>query len=135
MLRYRGSFIVWDVIRATHKVATTLEDGTCRLPRCLHKLTWDAVDPSSIMRLRVNLAMIPFSVDVQGFIRRNIKRVAKEARVRVQDVKLTLAYMGMVNELFEIMNSKEPITWSEEDDGTGTPIGVRYKLDTSHGWS
>ena len=135
MLKRGNSYIVWDVIRATHKVATTLEDGTCRLPRCLHKLSWDAVDPSSIMRLRVNLAMIPFSVDVQNFIQRNIKRISREARVRVRDVRLTLVYMRMVNELFQIMNCKEPITWTSEDDGTGTntPIGLRDKVDTSHG--
>ena len=135
MLRKGGSYILWDVIRATHKVATTTSDGSCRLPRCLHKLKWDAVEPSSIMRLRVNLAMIPFSVEVQDFIQRNLPRVSQEAGVRIQDVKLTLNYMRLVNELFQIMNSKEPITWSDEDDGTGTgtPIGLRDKLNTSQG--
>ena len=135
MLKLGGSFIVWDIIRAAHKVATTLEDGTCRLPRCLPKLIWDAIDPSSIMKLRVNLAMIPFSVEVQQFIQRNIQRVATEARVRIQDVKLTLTFMRLVNELFQIMNSKEPFTWTAEDDGTGTPIGLRDKIDTSHNLS
>lgn len=134
MLRRGASYLVWDIIRATHKVTTTLEDGTCRLPRCLHKLSWDAVDPSSIMRLRVNLAMIPFSVDVQNFIQRNITRISREARVRVQDVRATLVYMRMVNEIFQIMNCREPITWTPEDDGTGRePIGLRDKVNTSHG--
>ena len=36
-------------------------------------------------------------------------------------------------ELFQIMNSKEPISWSDEDDGTGNPIGLRDKVNTSHG--
>lgn len=133
MLRHGGSYIMWNVIRATHTVATTLEDGTDRLPRCLHKLSWNAVEPSSIMRLRVNLAMIPFSVEVQSFIQRNIQRVSREAGVRVRDIRLTLTFMRLVNELFQIMNSEEPITWSNEDDGTGTPIGLRDKLNTSSG--
>ena len=30
-----------------------------------------------------------------------------------------------------IMNGKVPITWSDEDDGTGTPIGLRDKCDTN----
>ena len=132
MLRFRGSYIVWDIIRATHKVATTSEDGTCRFPRCLHKLTWDVVDPSSIQLLRVNLALIPFSKEVQEFTERNIHRISREAGVRIQDVRLTLTYMRLVNELFQIMNSREPISWTEEDDGTGTPIGLRDKLDTTH---
>lgn len=41
--------------------------------------------------------------------------------------------MRLVNELFQIMNSKEPISWSDEDDGTGNPIGLRDKVNTSHG--
>ena len=98
MLRHNGSYIMWDIIRATHTVATTLEDGSCRLPRCLHKLNWDAVAPTSIMKLRVNLAMIPFSVEVQGFIRRNINRVAKEAGVRVRDVRLTCVDLHEIGE-------------------------------------
>ena len=73
----------------------------------------------------VKESMTPFSG--------NIQRVSVEAGVRVQDVRLTLNYMKNVNELFQIMNCKEPITWTSEDDGTGTPIGLRDKLDTCHG--
>ena len=130
-----GHHIGWSVMDATRTVSTTLPDGTQRCFQSLPKLKYDAVNPSSIQKLRVSLAAIPFSVEVQEFVRENIIRVAREARVSVDDVRSTLKFGEHVNELFKIMNSREPITWSDEKDQNGDPIGLRDKCDTTHGFS
>ena len=41
----------------------------------------------------------------------------KIAHVRECDVRATVEYMENANELFNIMNSKEVICWTETDDG------------------
>lgn len=93
------------------------------------------IDPTGVERLRVSLAAIPFSKEVQDFVRLNLSRVAIESRVTENDVKATLKFSSHVNELFQIMNSREPITWTDENDESDEPIGLRDKLDTTHGFS
>ena len=134
-LEIDGNHIGWSVMDGTRTVSTTLPDGTQRCFQSLPKLNYDVVHPSSIQKLRVSLAAIPFSVSVQQFVRDNIDRVATEAKVNVNDVKATLKFSDRVNELFRIMNSREPITWSDENDQDGVPIGFRDKCDTTHGFN
>ena len=54
--------------------------------------------------------------------------VAAEAGVGVDEVEACLKYMGLANELFNVMNCKEPVTWSDELDNSGQPIGLRDKV-------
>ena len=61
--------------------------------------------------------------------------VAREARVTEADVKATLTFCSNVNELFQIMNGKKPITWTESNDPHGVVIGLRDQLDTTHGFT
>ena len=130
-----GHHIGWSVIEGTHRTSTTLPDGSQRATISLRKMKHNVVDPSSIQRLRVSLAAIPFSKEVQDFVRSNIDRVAQHAGVTVDDVKATLEFSSNANEIFQIMNSTEPITWTDELDSTGTPIGLRDKLDLRHGFT
>ena len=53
----------------------------------------------------------------------------------MEDVYETLLYMEKCDEMFQIMNGRSPITWSIEDDGTGKPIGLRDKCDTTQGFT
>ena len=129
-----GHHIGWSCMEGTHAVSTTSDDGTPRPLVSLRKLKRNVIDPTGVERLRVSLAAIPFSKDVQDFVRRNLARVAKSARVRESDVRATLEFSSNVNELFQIMNGKRPITWTEERGPDGQPIGLRDKLDTSKGW-
>ena len=101
----------------------------------LRKLKYPVVEPTGIQRLRVGLAAIPFSKEVQDFVRSNLSRVAREARVTEADVKATLTFCSNVNELFQIMNGKKPITWTESNDPHGVVIGLRDQLDTTHGFT
>ena len=130
-----GHHIGWTFMNATYTASTTLPDGSKRPLQILPKLKYDVIDPSSIQRLRVSLAAIPFSKKVQDFVRHNIPRVAELARVRETDIKATLLFSENVNELFQMMNSKEPFTWTDEQDSNGVTIGLKDKLDTSHGFS
>ena len=127
--------IGWTFMEAAYTVSTTLTDGSKRSLQILPKLKYDAIDPSSIQRLRVSLAAIPFSKEVQDFVKCNITRVAEIAKVRESDIEETLQFSENVNELFQIMNSKEPFTWTEEKDINGETIGLKDKLDTTHGFS
>ena len=128
-----GHHIGWSVIPATHTASTTLEDGTPRPLVGVRKLKYNVTEPTGIQRLRVGLAAIPFSKDVQDFVRSNLPRVAREARVTEDDVRATLTFCSNVNELFKIMNGKMPITWTESNDPDGVVIGLRDKLNTNHG--
>ena len=130
-----GHHIGWSIMVATHTSSTTLSDGVRRPLHILPKLKYDVIEPTSIQRLRVSLAAIPFCKEVQDFVRLNVDRVARIARVRVSDVIATLQFSEHVNELFQIMNSKEAFTWSDEIDASGEVIGLRDKLDTTHGFS
>ena len=64
-------------------------------------------------------------------------RIAELSYVRVEDVEKTVEFMSKVNELFNIMNGRIPISWSDKDDGTGTgtPIGLRDKCWTWRGYN
>ena len=53
------------------------------------------------------------------------------SKLREGDVRVTLEYMVIVDEVFQLMNSKYPITWDSTDDGHGQPIGLRDNVDTS----
>ena len=130
-----GNLITWKVMKAVYTVATTGADGHRRPLNLLRKFTWDVVSPISIQRLRVSLAAIPFSKQVRDFINDNLDRLVEVSGLRVNDILCTLEFMSMVDELFQIMNSTFPITWTDTDDGTGTPIGLRDKVDTSRGHS
>ena len=123
-----GCLISWKIIEVVYRLANTE-----RMLRILPKLIEDAVDPTSVMRLRVRLAAIVFSKEVQLFISRNITQVADKAGVREEDVSATLEFMKMVWELFQIMNSTKPFTWTTDQDNDGKPIGLRDKLDVSKG--
>lgn len=135
LLSLEDNFIMWDIMAAVYKLATTLEDGTSRMFRSLQKLTWDVIEPCSIMKLRVSLATVPFSKPVRDFVRCNINQVSHLAQVRVQDVEATLEFMTAVDELWQIMNSRVPITWSEEVDDNGNAIGLRDKCNTDKGFT
>ena len=129
-----GHHIGWSVVPAAHTTSTTLPDGRPRPLTTLRKLKYPVTEPTGIQRLRVGLAAIPFSKDVQDFVESNLSRVAREARVTEDDVKATLKFCSNVNELFQIMNnSKRPITWTEEKDPGGVVIGLRDKLNTTRG--
>lgn len=130
-----GFHIGWTVMEAVHTISTTLPTGDVRPFTLLRKVTWDVVQPSPIQTLRVSLAAIPFSKEVRDFVSSNLDRLVRETGLRHGDIRLTLEYMGIVDEVFQIMNSKYPVTWSPEDDGTGTgtPIGLRDRCDTSKG--
>ena len=80
--------------------------------------------------MRVPLSVAIFRYETRIFFEKNTKRIAVEAKVREQDVHETILYMEKVDELFTIMNGKQPIMWSNEDDGSGTPIGLRDKCVT-----
>ena len=127
--------IGWSVVPAAHTASTTLEDGTPRPLVAVRKLKYPVTEPTGIQRLRVGLAAIPFSKEVQDFVRSNLPRVAQEARVTEADVEATLTFCSNVNELFQIMNNKEPITWTEGHDPHGVVIGLRDKIDTRHGFT
>ena len=130
-----GHHIGWSVVPAAHTTSTTTSDGRPRPLVSVRKLKYPVTEPTGIQRLRVGLAAIPFSQDVQDFVQSNLSRVAREARVTEGDVKATLKFCSNVNELFKIMNSKRPITWTEENDLDGVVIGLRDKLDTTHGFT
>ena len=116
-----GHHIGWYFVNPTYIItSTTLNDGSQR-SLCLNSSkikVWcrgsQLGDPSSIQRLRVSLATIPFSTQVQDFVRSNIVRVAAEARVTVSDINTTLKFTEYSNELFQIMNSKESFTWTDD---------------------
>ena len=129
-----GHHIGWSFVRATYTSSTTLADGSTRRLQILPKLKYAVVEPSSIQRLRVSLAAIPFSKNVQDYVRENVSKVAAIARVNEEDVIETLRFAENVNELFQIMNSREPITWTEDLDDNGDVIGLKDKLDTTHGF-
>ena len=122
-------------MNAIYTVSTTLPDGCQRALTILPKVSWDVIEPTAIKRLRVSLAALPFSKAVRDFVSSNLDRLVGESRLREGDVRLTLEYMGVVDELFQIMNSRYPITWTDDDDGSGTPIGLRDLVDTSKGHS
>ena len=130
-----GHFIGWTFMNATYTTSTTLPDGSRRALQILPKLKYDVIDPSSIQCLRVSLAAIPFSKEVQDFVRRNMSRVAEVVRVTEADIQATLQFSENVNELFQIMNSRECFTWTDEKDNNGDTIGLKDKLDTRHGFS
>ena len=127
-----GHLIGWTYMDATYTASTTLPDGSQRSLQILPKLKYDAIDPSSIQCLRVSLAAIPFSKTVQDFVRSNITRVAELAKVTEADINVTLKFSEKANELFQIMNSREPFTWTEDKDSNGDIIGLKDKLDTNH---
>lgn len=115
-----GCYITWKVVGATHTVATTLPNGCRRIPGALAGLLdWDTVHPDGILRLRVSLSVNVFCFKVREFILdpQNLPRIMKIANVRECDVRATVEYMENANELFNIMNSKEVICWTETDDG------------------
>ena len=128
-----GKHIGWSFIDATHTASTTLPDGTPRATVSLRKMKYNVVHPTGIQRLRVSLAAIPFSKEVQDFVKVNIRRVAELSRVTEDDVKETLKFCANVNELFQIMNGKRPITWTYDLDQQGNVVGLRDKLPTSRG--
>ena len=130
-----GHHIGWYFVTAAYTSSTTLPDGSTRVLQHLPKLKYPVVEPSSIQRLRVSLAAIPFSKDVQDYVRCNVEKVAEIARVNETDVIETLRFAENVNELFQIMNSHEPFTWTEDLDVNGDIIGLKDKLDTSHGFT
>ena len=134
-LMLNGHHIGWSFMTAAYTSSTTLPDGSTRPLQLLPKLKYPVVEPSSIQRLRVSLAAIPFSKNVQDYVRRNLSQVAEIARVNETDVIETLQFAENVNELFQIMNSHEPFTWTEHIDDNGDIIGLKDKLDTSHGFS
>lgn len=130
-----GFHIAWTLMQAIYTVSTTLPNGCQRSLTILPKVSWDVIEPTHIQRLRVSLAALPFSKGVRDFVSQNLGRLVGESRLREGDVRLTLEYMGVVDELFQIMNSRYPITWTDKDDGTGAPIGLRDLVDTSKGHS
>ena len=132
-LMINGHHIGWSYMVATYTSSTTLPDGSTRPLHILPKVNYNVIEPSSLQRLRVSLAAIPFSKTVQDYVRLNIPSVAEIARVNESDVIATLQFSENVNELFQIMNSDETFTWTEELDDNGIPIGLRDKLDTRHG--
>ena len=115
----RGWRITWRVIDATHTVATTLPNGQRRIPCALRELNWDVVHPDGVLRLRVSLSVIVFSSKVRDFIMnpKNLQRIIKVSNLRKGDVLATVEYMAKANELFNIMNCREPLYWNEKDDG------------------
>ena len=125
-----GHHIGWAVIPAAYELATTNVDGQRRRFCIIPKFTPDVSHPTSIMRLRVSLAAIAFSKPLRDFVGRNISQIALKSHMREDDVRSTLEYLQMGDELFQIMNSKVAITWTDEDDGTGTKtvIGLRDKV-------
>ena len=130
-----GFHIGWEVMKAVYTVATTLSNGDQRPLSLIPKLSWDVIHPSCIQQLRVSLASIPFSKTVRDFVCQNFDQVVDMSKLREGDVRVTLEYMGIVDEVFQLMNSKYPITWDPTDDGHGRPIGLRDKCDTSKGYS
>ena len=132
-----GQHILWKIIEATLEVAVKLPNGDLRSPRALPKLILDAIFPSCIQKLRVKLAARVFTQDVQDFMLFNKVEIARLAYVRVVDVEKTVEFMSKVNELFNIMNSRVPISWSDKDDGTGTGnvIGFRNKCWTNRDYN
>ena len=64
-----GFYIVWDVQKATYRVSKWDINGNERCPRSLVKMKYEVVYPTSIQQLRVDLALIPFSQEVQDFIK------------------------------------------------------------------
>ena len=131
-LKFQGKHILWTILEATHEFAVKLPNGDLRSPRSLPKLILDCVYPTCIQKLRVKLAARVFTTDVQNFITSNSLEISNIAGVRVGDVERTVEFMSKVHELFSIMNSKVPISWSNKDDGTGTGtvIGFRDKCWT-----
>lgn len=128
-----GHHIGWSFMNATFTASNTNDDGSQRPLRILTKVNYDVIDPSSIQCLRVSLAAIPFSKQVQDFVRSNTPRVAELAGVTEADINATLQFSETVNELFQIMNSEEPFTWTEDKDINGDTIGLKDKVDTTHG--
>ena len=135
LLTKNGFHIGWSIMDAIYTVSTTLSNGRARHLTILPKLIFDVVSPTSIQRLRVSLAAIPFSKDVRNFVISNLDRLINESRLREGDIMLTFEYMSVVDELFQIMNSRYPITWTDTCDPSGSPIGLKDLCDTSKGHS
>ena len=129
LLRHQGKHILWCILESTHEVAIKLPNGDLRFPRALRKLILDAIYPSCIQKLRVKLAARVFTKEVQDFILMNKERIANLSHVRIVDVEKTVEFMSKVHELFSIMNSRVPISWTDKDDGTRH--GHRYTYRTS----
>ena len=123
-----GHHIGWEVMRSVYNIATRLSNGDKRHFNILPKFTWDVVEPTTIKRLRVSLAAIPFSKNVRDFVSLNLDHIVEESGLRPGDVRVTLEYMGMVDEIFQIMNSEYPVTWTSTLDDEGNPIGLRDRV-------
>ena len=129
-----GHHIHWSVIDAVYDMVTKNDSGQNRFLTLIRKLTVDVVRPTSIQKLRVSLAAIVFSKDVRDFVRRHVDQIATKSGLRPCDVRATLEFMNNVDELFQIMNSREPVTWTDELDDSGIPIGLRDKVNTDGKW-
>ena len=119
-----------QVITTTFDLVESNVDGQRRRFAIIPKFTPDVTHPTSIMRLRVSLAAVAFSRPLREFVERHADLIAQKANLREDDVRATVEFLEIGDELFQIMNSKVPITWSDEDDGTGTNtvIGLRDKV-------
>ena len=132
-LSKNGNLICWRVEKAVLTLTNTNEDGSSRMFRAIPGFNLDVTQPSSIQRLRVGLAAKAFSKVVRDFIADNLADVAAKANLREQDVIETLKFMAISDELFQIMNTEKPVTWTSEKDDTGLVIGFRDKVNTSRG--
>ena len=132
-LTKNGNLICWRVERATYYLTNVNEHGSNRVLRLIPGFNLDVMQPSSIQRLRVGLAVKAFCKAVRHFIAKNLDKVAAKANLRVQDVNETLKYMTIADELFQIMNTEKPVTWTSEMDSAGVAIGLRDKVNTCRG--